>query len=116
MESGKVVNSSRFISQNTPLNSLQYSSQQQNSLRVEDNDTQFLYSIKELLINYSSVKLIQSISDKPLNDFNFYWLLKLAKTQKDSISYIKYIFNTYKHNADITIFNHYKSILENITD
>ena len=111
MESGKVVNSTRFISYKTPIN--RSNTNKDLSLLV-DNDIKFLTTIKQLIHTYSKIDLSILLTNLVLTDFHLYWLLVLASNHNDSITFISYIFNNYKINTDLL--DYYKTKLNNMLD
>ena len=108
MESGKVINSTRFISYNTPINNKIHKDLASSS----DIDIKFLITIKQLINTYNKIDLSILLTNLVLTDFHLYWLILLASTHNESITFISYVFNNYKINTDLL--DYYKTKLNNI--
>jgi len=79
-----------------------------------DPDLVFLNAIKNSMLIFNKIEIIQSLPSKPLNDFHLKFLIDLSSKSQDSFYLIDHIIKSYKFDIDPVLQNFYLSKFDRI--
>ena len=79
-----------------------------------DPDLVFLNAIKNSMLIFNKIDIIQSLPSKPLNDFHLKFLIDLSSKSQDSFQLIDHIIKSYKFDIDPVLQNFYLSKFDRI--